>query len=97
MEIEVITAGPSVTVAVSGDIDSETAPILEQRIAQLIGGGTTALIIDLDNVSFVSSAGLSVLLTAHRDADQLELKRGNRIVDRLVELTGLQMLYGTSP
>ena len=95
MDVAVTRTGESAVVTVSGDIDSETAPILEERIARLIRDGASALVIDLDDVSFVSSAGLSVLIAAHRDAKQLELRRGNRIVDRLIELTGLELLYGT--
>ena len=62
----------------------------------LFSGGATSLVVDVEAVSFLGSSGLSVLIGAHRTAERFELRRGNRIVDRLISLTGLGLLYGDS-
>lgn len=81
-------------VTIAGDIDTETSPLLQAKFAALVGAGVRELTIDCAEVTFLSSSGLSALISAHGATDRLELLRGNRLVDRLVELTGLQMLYG---
>ena len=94
MEVTSTIEGHAGRVVVNGDVDSETSPQLESAIAALLTGGVTELVVDVGAVSFLSSAGLSVLIGAQRDADVFRLERGNRIVDRLVSLTGLSILYG---
>ena len=81
-------------VRVTGDIDSETAPRLESALSTALLDGASDLVLDLSEVSFLSSAGLGVLIGVHRDAQRLRVEPGNRIVDRVIELTGLGLLYG---
>ena len=81
-------------VRVTGDIDSETAPRLESALSKVLMDGSDELVLDLAEVSFLSSAGLGVLIGIHRDAQRFRVERGNRIVDRVIELTGLGLLYG---
>jgi anti-sigma B factor antagonist len=86
--------GTSARVSASGDIDSETAPQLDQVLTTLSNDGVNEVTLNVLDVSFLSSAGLSVLISAHREFERFQLERGNRIVDRLVALTGLAILYG---
>ena len=94
MDASTTRDGAAAAVTVSGFIDSETAPKLDALMDGLFADGARRLDVDLTDVSFLSSAGLSVLISAHRRSDEFRLRRGNRIVDRLIELTGLTMLYG---
>jgi len=55
-------------VQVGGEIDVYTAPKLRERIAKLIDGGATRLIVDLDHVGFFDSTGCGVVVGAHRRA-----------------------------
>lgn len=80
---------------VAGEVDSATAGHLDAVFREVIDAGASQVVADFERVTFVSSAGLSVLIGAHRRSDSFRLLRGNRVVDRLVELTGLEMLYGT--
>ncbi len=97
MELTTTVDGSRTTVGVYGDIDSDTAPKLEAELSGLITAGASELVLDPAGVSFLSSAGLSVLITTHRAATSFRLERGNRMVDRLIALTGLEMLYGDDP
>ena len=95
MEVTSTRDGTTGRVVVAGDIDSETSPALGEAMNSLLQDGVKDLNLVVDDVTFMSSAGLSVLISAHRGASRFQLQPGNRIVDRLIALTGLSMLYGT--
>lgn len=96
MDVTTIRSDTSARVSVAGDVDSETAPRLDHELSTLLSGGVTEIVLDASEVDFLSSAGLSVLISGHRSAALFRLERGNRVVDRLITLTGLEMLYGDS-
>jgi anti-sigma B factor antagonist len=53
-------------VRVRGEIDLYTAPQLWETIDAAIAGAPHELVIDLSDVSFLDSTGLSVLVRAHK-------------------------------
>ena len=63
MEIKSKLEGTRLTIAVSGRIDTVTAPELE---AGLKFGEATCVVLDLEDVPYMSSAGLRLLLVAHK-------------------------------
>jgi len=83
------------TVTVSGEIDATTAPGLRECLLEVLGrSGTTSVEVDLTRVTFLDSAGLSALATAHRAASAagstLQMRVGaTRAVVRPLEITGL--------
>ena len=85
----------SLVVAVSGDVDSDTAPALEAALAEAVADRAASVRVDPAGISFVSSAGLGVLLRFYRDHG-VQVDRGNLYLDRLIALTGLGVLYGDS-
>lgn len=94
MKITTERLGTTALIRASGDIDSETAPQLDHVFTSLAKDGVNELSLNVEGVSFLSSAGLSVLISAHREFERFRLEPGNRIVDRLISLTGLAILYG---
>ena len=94
MELTSTRNGASARVEVIGDLDSETSASLETEVASLIAAGVDDLEFDVAGVTFLSSAGLTVLIHAHGEVRRVRVNRGNRLVDRLIDLTGLSMLYG---
>ena len=85
----------SLVVALSGDVDGDTAPALAAALAEAVADQAAPVRVDPSGVSFVSSAGLGVLLRFYRDHG-VEVDRGNVYLDRLISLTGLGILYGDS-
>lgn len=63
MEIKKTMDGVKVTIAVTGRVDTTTAPEFE---AGLKLAGTETLTLDLSGVPYMSSAGLRCLLTAQK-------------------------------
>jgi anti-sigma B factor antagonist len=57
-----------VIAAVTGEIDISTVPRLRERLFELADNGGT-LIVDLNRVTFIDSAGLGALVGAARRAD----------------------------
>lgn len=54
-------AGKTV-VAVGGEIDVYTAPKLRDKISELVSGGVYDLVVDMEEVEFLDSTGLGVLV-----------------------------------
>lgn len=56
----------TVTVKLTGSLDTATAPELEKQLAPVIAGGVKDLVFDLANLKFISSAGLRVFSSTRK-------------------------------
>jgi anti-sigma B factor antagonist len=89
--------GGAAVLGVQGEID--VATVLEFRTAteDLLGAPEGILVIDLAEVSFLSSSGLAVLITTAEQAEQrgiqLRLVVTTRPVSRLLEMTATSNLF----
>lgn len=85
----------TLVVAVSGEVDTDTAPILSKAIIDYVDqAGRGPCILDLTAVTFLDSAGLTVLLdaTLRAEGQRAPLRivvDSNRPVIRPIEITGL--------
>ena len=61
-------AGPVTVLEVSGRIDSANAPKLHERAGALLSAGSAPLLLDLEKVEYISSAGFRVMLLLARQA-----------------------------
>ena len=64
MEIIKTLKNGMLTIALDGKMDITTAPDLEKEVSNL--DGVTELIMDFEKLRYISSAGLRVLLLAHK-------------------------------
>jgi len=75
----------------SGRLDTTTAPMFEQVINEDFGD-VTDLIVDFENLEYVSSAGLRMLLTAHKamaaKKGSMVIKNANDGIKEVFEMTG---------
>ncbi|HEY9310955.1 STAS domain-containing protein [Williamsia sp.] len=67
LTISIDRRGGIVVLAVRGSIDVLTAPQLSDAVNDAMTATPTALIIDISAVDFLSSAGMTTLVTAHEN------------------------------
>ena len=76
------------TVSLDGRLDTTTAPELESFLLKHYED-VNALIFDCEKLAYVSSAGLRVLLTAHkRVKGAMKLTKVGELVMEVLEMTG---------
>jgi anti-sigma B factor antagonist len=89
--------GDHTVVVVGGEIDVYTAPKLREHIIDLVAGGAYHLIIDMENVDFLDSTGLGVLVgglkrvRAHEGSLHLVCTQ-DRIL-KIFRITGLTKVF----
>ncbi|MBP5216282.1 MAG: STAS domain-containing protein [Bacilli bacterium] len=90
MEIKPIRNDKELTIVLSGELNSATAPQFESFIGESLHD-VESLIIDLEQVSYLSSAGLRVLLIAKKvlgKNGKMILKNAQPDVKDVFEITG---------
>lgn len=89
MEIKTTTDGGRMTITVSGRVDTVTAPELE---AGLKFDGAKLAVLDLAGVPYMSSAGLRLLLSAHKTmlakGGELQIANLQPAVREVLDITG---------
>lgn len=80
-------------VAVTGELDLASGPELETELDRLSGPDTKLVIIDLRQLDFMDSTGLSIIVRAHQrmagEGCEMGLVKGSQQVQRLLDLTGV--------
>lgn len=82
--------GTELTLSLEGRLDTTTAPQLETVVAGELGG-ITSLIMDFENLEYISSAGLRVLLTAQKQMNRqgtMTVCHVNETIMEVFEVTG---------
>ena len=88
MKIDFTNNSGSLNVALDGRLDTTTAPELESFLANNYGS-IDALTINCENLSYVSSAGLRVLLGAQKKMQgSMKLTNVCELVMEVFEMTG---------
>ncbi|GAB2632316.1 STAS domain-containing protein [Nocardia goodfellowii] len=93
LEIGSRTEAATVIVAVRGEIDMASAPQLEAGLNEVLRKSPTTVVVDMSDVGFLGSAGLSVLLGASRSYPSTDLRIvATDAARRPMELTGLDQM-----
>lgn len=90
-----------VILAVGGCLDHVTAPLLRERLIELLSSGRRCLVLDLEGVELLDSTGLGVLAGAVKRARQvrgsLQLVCTQHRVLRVFQVTGLTKVFSIHP
>lgn len=82
-----------VVLALSGELDMVSAPALGERIGGLVAAGRRQILLDLAELSFSDSAGLSAFIQGDRACAErggwLRLTGATGHVARVIEMSGL--------
>lgn len=101
MEITRESFGDQVILHLRGRLDATWCPPVEAALAAAVRAGDHRLMVDMSGVTYVSSAGLRVLLACHRQLrtiqGQMGVIRPSEAVRSILELSGLQQLIATEP
>jgi anti-anti-sigma factor len=93
LEIARTVDARGIELRLTGELDLETTPALDEQLREIDGAHPANLRVDLGGVEFMDSAGLAAILRAQRSATSsghtLSLRRATGQVQRLFDLTGM--------
>ena len=90
MTITKTQAGNALTIALEGRLDTMTSPELEAELKKNMDSAES-LTLDFSKLDYISSAGLRVLLSAHKIMSAkggMKVTNVNEIVQEVFEVTG---------
>ena len=82
--------GSELDISLEGRLDTMTAPELEAELNKSLPAADS-LVLDFSKLEYISSAGLRVLLSAHKQMsakDGMKVTNVNEIVQEVFEVTG---------
>jgi anti-sigma B factor antagonist len=91
MNIQKVLANDVLTLVLQGRLDATTAPMLSEVVDNEMAG-VKMLILDLEQLEYLSSAGLRVILTAQNIMDEqgeMKVIHVNETVMEIFDITGL--------
>ncbi len=91
--------GEALTVVIAGELDHYAAPQIRHMLDDLLRDpGVTDLVLDLENLTFMDSSGIGVLLGRLRILQSrggtLSVQNMQPPVEKLFRLSGLQRVIG---
>lgn len=87
MTIEKIRKGSMLTLKINGRIDTVTAQQLEAVLQESLAN-VEDIIFDFEGVSYISSAGLRVILSVLHRQNSMKIIHVNDVVMEVFEITG---------
>lgn len=73
-EISETQKGEVVILRVKGKLESNLSSILEKKVFEFINAGNNKLLLDLEHVSYINSAGLRMLLSVKKQVKRISGK-----------------------
>jgi anti-sigma B factor antagonist len=101
MDCRIEQRADRVVIAPEGRIDSSAVTSFMDAVLGVVRQGTLPVELDMQGVTFISSAGLRVLVIAQRDLDQrgqrLRVCGPNQAVNSVLHVAGLDALFDIRP
>lgn len=93
LAIEIDRKGDTHTIRLGGELDLDNVDRLDQALIEAEAGDAARIVLDVDELLFIDSTGLRVILRATRRAEttgnRLRLTRGKGYVADMFRLTAL--------
>lgn len=96
MKIEQRKKDGTIILLLEGKLDTLTAPELKEEIEDCVENDTVSLVLDCEALTYISSAGLRALLTAHK---KMQAQKGglrvihcNETVLSVLKMTGFDKM-----
>ena len=90
MTINKKSNGKELVIGIEGSLDTSTAPALEKELKENLKD-YDSLVLDLGSLDYISSAGLRVVLSAHKTMSAkggLKVRNVKEVVGEVFEVTG---------
>jgi anti-sigma B factor antagonist len=91
--VEVRHEQDRVVLGLHGELDLASASLLEDEIESAANGTSAPVVLDLQELQFIDSTGLRIILSAHERSkergQQFALTHGSQQVQRLLSITGV--------
>jgi anti-sigma B factor antagonist len=101
LDVETGSIDGAALLTLRGEIDVYTAPRLRQAIIDLVDGGATRIVVDMEKVDFLDSTGLGVLVGGLK---RVKMKDGSLAIvttqDKILkifDITGLNKVFAIHP
>lgn len=101
-ELKVLVSGadPEYEVRLLGELDMSTAPQLRDELLRVVSDRARMVTVDLSELAFVDSTGLSVLITGlkrlRQQGGEMALRSPTPGTRRVLEITGLTEVFPIS-
>lgn len=94
MELVKFIKDEKLTVELNGRVDSSNSAIIQEEIDKVISEvNCTGVIVDAENLEYISSAGLRVVLSIKKKIDDFTMINVSRDVYDILEMTGFVSLF----
>ena len=101
MNLESTQLENATVISVSGRLDVSSAPLLENRCAELVKQGVADLILDFEKLEYISSAGLRAIVstgkTVQKSGGRLIVSGAKRSVKEVFEVSGFSAIFTMAP
>lgn len=91
LRIDTVELDGSLVLAVNGELDILTSPLLDEALERARATQATSIVVDLSKIGFIDSTGLHVLIKhvrAEEHRGRIRLTKGSAQAQRIFELSG---------
>ena len=96
MEVKILEQNEEKVVVIEGRVDTVTAPDLEMKVSPIWAISAIKLVFDCEKLEYLSSSGLRIILTAHKQVTAkggtFILRNLTREVRSVIDLTGFSRI-----
>ncbi len=102
VDLELVVSGADTQheIRLLGELDMSTASLLRDELERLTSDGATLVTLDLSDLAFIDSTGLSVLITAlkrlREQGGDITLRSPTPGTRKVLEITGLTQVFSIS-
>ena len=96
MEVKILEQNDEKVVVIEGRVDTVTAPDLEMKVSPIWAISAIKLVFDCEKLEYLSSSGLRIILSAHKQVTakggKFILRNLSRDVRSVIDLTGFSRI-----
>ena len=96
MEVKVLEQNDEKVVVIEGRVDTVTAPELEMKVSPIWTTSGITLVFDCEKLEYLSSSGLRVILSTHKQVTakggKFILRNLTREIRSVIDLTGFSRI-----